>query len=224
MTKTREQIEAEKAGKPRPDLIPARAIFGSGMVMGYGTRKHGNCTWRVAGTEQADPQTHLASLERHINEFKLDPDAREGGSGFPVLWHAMSQLAILIDLMENPPQSPHVNDGGGTLAWYTQRGGTVSLPMPTDASVSASEGGSVADCATHCDSSLEPASLPFKDWTLPNGWDWSIDSDGTWCARLEAQAVVWSQEQGVIYFTGAPASVVEMVERRNRATVTEAPP
>lgn len=107
---TAAEVSAEKAAKPRPDLAPAIAIMGLAHVLAYGFRKHGVCTWRVAGSEQADPQTHLASLERHILEFKLDPNAREEGSGFPVLWHALAQLAILIDLMEDPPTRSGVND------------------------------------------------------------------------------------------------------------------
>lgn len=115
--RTEAEINAEKASKPRPDLVPARALHGAAMVMGYGFRKHGVCTWRVAGTEQADPQTHWASLLRHLIEFALDPYARESGSGYPVLWHALSQLAILIDLVENPPDAPGANDG----AWSINR-------------------------------------------------------------------------------------------------------
>lgn len=169
--KTCEEINAEKAAKSRPDLLPAlpllqlsdwdvpsaehadisglhtdavhvRATNGSvaafseliglliyivgdgsygtallraGQVMGYGYRKHGKCTWRVAGTEQADPQTHIASGERHILEWKADPDAVEEGSGLPVLWHALSQYLIAWDLLLDPPQHPGQNDGHGMI-------------------------------------------------------------------------------------------------------------
>lgn len=111
VTKTREEIDAEKALKPRPDLLPARAILGAGKVMAYGASKHGNCTWRVAGTKQADPQEHLASAYRHLLEFMENPKAVEEGSGLPVLYHCLSQVAILIDLVENPPQVEGENDG-----------------------------------------------------------------------------------------------------------------
>lgn len=82
-----------------------------GRVLAYGLAKHGVCTWRVAGTEQADPQTHYASALRHMLEDFADSDAVEEGSGFPVLDHALTQLAILADLTVNPPQAAGTNDG-----------------------------------------------------------------------------------------------------------------
>lgn len=161
-TKTQAEIEAEKANKPRPDLLPARAlgmvvhgfkharifddiadyfrskdvddlgpVFGSildecvtvglaptraavlmlaGEIMGVGLRKHGPCTWRVAGTEQADPQCHYASLMRHLLEhaagIKADPD-----SGKHPLLHAVCQIAIMINLLDDPPTDTGKNDG-----------------------------------------------------------------------------------------------------------------
>ena len=167
MTKTREEIDAEKAAKPRPDLLPASALLAigegrspeiptvrnaytrllkfrhnldtgqlwgamlhvvailggggaafldAGAVMGYGFRKHGKCTWRVAGTQQADPQVHLASAERHLLEHLQDHKATEEGSGMPVLWHALAQLCILYDLWVDPPQMEGVNDGKALIA------------------------------------------------------------------------------------------------------------
>lgn len=163
MTKTRAEIDAEKAAKPRPDLLPARELarvahlaghpnaaldrlarfedtldpnelavaigqlatwagedlgtflLNCGAVMGYGFRKHGRCTWRVAGTEQADPQTHYASGVRHVLERMADQDAREEGSGFPVLWHAGYQFLITLDLLVDPPKLEGVNDGRGMI-------------------------------------------------------------------------------------------------------------
>jgi hypothetical protein len=100
--KTEQEINAEKMGKTRPDLLPACAILGAGKVMGYGFRKHGNCTWRIAGTEQAEVSTHTASALRHVLEYLENPDAVEDGSGLPVLYHALSQIAIAIDCHENP--------------------------------------------------------------------------------------------------------------------------
>jgi hypothetical protein len=159
-TKTRAEIEAEKAAKPRPDLLPARSlsmvvhgvgevfallgdyfktghvddlgpVFGAvldelvrievaksradavllaGEIMGVGFRKHGPCTWRVAGTEQADPQCHYASLVRHLLEHAAglvsDPD-----SGKHPLLHAVCQIAIMINLLDDPPGVEGKNDG-----------------------------------------------------------------------------------------------------------------
>lgn len=192
MSKTREQIEAEKAGKARPDLLPARAIHGGGCVMGYGYRKHGVCTWRVAGTEQADPQTHLASLERHINEFKLDPTAREEGSGMPVLWHALAQLAILIDLVENPARVPGENDGewGITARLKAQFGPppvvhSIEPKSNQDAYLNAADlanatngrGGPGVDPKIAADSNSRPCALPFNEIGLSEESNRAIDLD-----------------------------------------------
>lgn len=97
MPKSEKEINAEKAAKPMPHLIPASATMLGAMVQGYGFRKHGDQTWKRKGTEQADPMTHIASAMRHITEYRLNPHAVESGSGLPVLAHAMIQLAIAID-------------------------------------------------------------------------------------------------------------------------------
>lgn len=165
-TKSRAEIEAEKAAKPRPDLLPAREIhrvlheaevdrvvidvwhwlarfedtlepkfladavvvlarwegvslgaflLGAGEVMGYGFRKHGRCTFRVAGTEQADPQTHYASGVRHLLEKLDNAAAVEEGSRRPVLYHAGAQFLLALDLLVDPPKLEGVNDGRGMI-------------------------------------------------------------------------------------------------------------
>lgn len=183
MPKTEQEINAEKAHKSRPDLVPATAtllligapnprdpsiadahqhlvwfrrnldrehlaramlhvngaigestpaaLLCAGEVMGYGFRKHGRCTWRVAGTEQADPQTHLASAERHLLEYLADQHAVEEGSGLSVLWHAFSQLCILYDLIVDPPKIVGVNDGRGMVG---ERPTEPEDPAPTEPS------------------------------------------------------------------------------------------
>lgn len=88
----------------------ACGILRAGEVMGYGLRKHGRCTWRIAGTEQAEPQTHYASAVRHVLEWLVDVNAVEVGSNFPVLWHLLSQIGITIDLLLDPPRKTGEND------------------------------------------------------------------------------------------------------------------
>lgn len=161
--KPRAEIEAEKASKPRPDLLPAAmlaigaatnknisnafaafadyiatrnsaalgvavgsilvetmaagvaktpaaVLMAAGEIMGVGLRKHGPCTWRIAGTEQADPQTHYASAVRHILEH-LDGVTVDPDSGKHPLLHAVCQIAIMINLIDDPPNYPDDNDG-----------------------------------------------------------------------------------------------------------------
>lgn len=177
MTLSREQIEQEKQGKPRVDLVPAtalaaigdalatwdasyngevlsralsclaygararsipalaeawiwcavtyhytdglavavgKALLVAGEIMAVGLRKHGLCTWRVAGTEQADPQTHYASACRHVAEAFAGLEA-DRDSGRPPLTHALTQIAILIDLLVDPPMVAGENDGHAML-------------------------------------------------------------------------------------------------------------
>lgn len=105
-----EQVNAEKALKPRPDLLPAFALLAAGRVQAYGWHKHGDCTWKNEGTEQAKPETHLASAMRHLLEHLEDPEAVEEGSRLPVLWHALCQIAIAIDCIERQRKSTQNGD------------------------------------------------------------------------------------------------------------------
>jgi hypothetical protein len=101
---------SECTGSLRVESDYAHAILRAGAVMGYGLAKHGRCTWRIAGTEQADPQTHYSSACRHVLEWLVDVNARESGSNFPVLWHLLSQIGITIDLLLDPPRKVGEND------------------------------------------------------------------------------------------------------------------
>jgi hypothetical protein len=94
---TREEIEAEKAAQPRPDLCPGAALLAIGEVMAYGYGKHGRCTWRTPGTKQAEPETHIASAFRHLAKMGPAYDALDDESGLPHLHCALSQLAIAVD-------------------------------------------------------------------------------------------------------------------------------
>lgn len=96
---SREQVDAEKASLPRPDLIPPSALLEEGLVMGMGFRKHGDCTWRQLGTQQADPKTHIASAMRHLVKTLLDPMARDQQSGRVHLAHARAQIGIAIECL-----------------------------------------------------------------------------------------------------------------------------
>lgn len=98
-TLTREQVDAEKATKSRPDLIPGLARLAVGRVQAAGFLKHGDQTWKVLGTEQANPQSHMASAERHLAQCQQDLGALND-TNLPHLWHAAAQLLIAIECIE----------------------------------------------------------------------------------------------------------------------------
>lgn len=86
------RYKSEKKSKPRPDLIPARALDALGHVFAFGLEKHGHETWR-----DHDARDHIASAMRHLVEYLIDSSAVEETSGRSVLWHAASQLMIAIE-------------------------------------------------------------------------------------------------------------------------------
>jgi hypothetical protein len=101
-----DQINAEKHGKPRPDLVPPAAIMAAGRALGYGVHKHGGGrtglgTYRDAGTEQAEVRTHVASFCRHWLAY-LDGEHTDPESGLAHLDCAMAQLAIVVHLEGEP--------------------------------------------------------------------------------------------------------------------------
>lgn len=109
-----QEVDAEKADLPPVDIVPPAFIFAAARGFGYGAHKHGRPpntngygTWRIPGTKQAEPLTHYASLMRHLLKWRagevIDPDS--GDFQLEHLEAACSQLAVLIDLVKNPPKS-----------------------------------------------------------------------------------------------------------------------
>lgn len=96
---SRAVIDAEKAAKSRPDLLPGHAALAKGDVQAFGLAKHGPCTWREKGTEQADPRTHLASASRHAALVFDDPWSTDDQSGLLHLAHLGAQIDIALDCL-----------------------------------------------------------------------------------------------------------------------------
>lgn len=126
------EIDAEKARKPRPDLVPARAILAAGRAMAYGVSKHGpgqtgRGTYRDPG-EQGRPETHMASCLRHMLAY-LCGETHDSDSGLAHLDCATAHLCMVVDLVEDPvratvdkciPIDDSVNADAWTLptGWY----------------------------------------------------------------------------------------------------------
>ncbi len=118
--KSEQEINAEKAAKSRPDLVPGRFALAAGRSFAIGAVKHGTPrglgSYRVAGTEQATVTSHWASMERHLAEIKAGHfmDDAPGGTGLAHIDCVCAQISIIVDLMENPAGPIPEND----LRWY----------------------------------------------------------------------------------------------------------
>lgn len=108
--KSETEINAEKADyitKPALDVVPAELPLAAGRALGYGKAKHGVATpdgwgtWRIAGTQQAEPLVHYACLLRHMLLWRAG-ELNDAESGLSHLDHAAAQLAILLDLQARP--------------------------------------------------------------------------------------------------------------------------
>ena len=102
-----ETIDAEKAQQPRVSLVPARAIMAAARSMTAGVAKHGGGhtgrgTYRDADSGgQCLPETHLDSCFRHLLKYVMG-EQTDAGTGLSHLDCAIAQLAVVIDLVEDP--------------------------------------------------------------------------------------------------------------------------
>ena len=81
--------------KLRPDLIPASSTVALAEVLTFGARKYKPNNWRNC----KDLSRYEAALQRHLLAYKLG-ETHDSESGMPHLWHAMTNLAFLIELDE----------------------------------------------------------------------------------------------------------------------------
>ena len=83
-------------GKPRLSLVPPGIIEAVGAVRTFGTEKYG-CpeNWKTV-----EPELYVDALMRHLVAYLRDPKAVDEESGYPHLWHLVTNAAFLIE-MEN---------------------------------------------------------------------------------------------------------------------------
>ena len=79
--------------KLRPDLVPASSTRALAEVLTFGARKYKPDNWRNCG----DLSRYKAALERHFLAYK-EGEILDQESGMPHLWHAMANIAFLIEL------------------------------------------------------------------------------------------------------------------------------
>lgn len=79
--------------KLRPDLIPPSATKALAEVLTFGARKYKPNNWRKC----KDLGRYEAALLRHLLAYQ-EGEVHDPESGMPHLWHAMTNLAFLIEL------------------------------------------------------------------------------------------------------------------------------
>jgi len=79
--------------KLRPDLVPISSINALAEVLTFGARKYKPNNWR----NNKDLSRYEAAMWRHWLKY-LEGEVHDQESGMPHLWHAMTNMAFLIEL------------------------------------------------------------------------------------------------------------------------------
>jgi deoxycytidylate deaminase len=79
--------------KLRPDLVPPSATRALAEVLTFGARKYKPNNWRNC----QDLSRYEAALGRHLLAYQ-EGEVHDKESGMPHLWHAMTNIAFLIEL------------------------------------------------------------------------------------------------------------------------------
>ena len=79
--------------KLRPDLIPPSATRALAEVLTFGARKYKPNNWKNC----KDLDRYEAAMLRHILAYQ-EGETHDSESGMPHLWHAMTNIAFLIEL------------------------------------------------------------------------------------------------------------------------------
>ena len=101
-------------GKIRYELVPLSAIEALGKVLTFGATRYGDETWRLL--PKAKDRYYAATLRHlfaHRNGECLDQD-----SGIPHLFHALTNIAFLIEL--NLSQQKDASKDNGQLDLFAQ--------------------------------------------------------------------------------------------------------
>ena len=90
-------------GKPRLALVPSAAIKAIGEIMTYGADKYEEDGWK-----RVEPWRYRDALMRHLVEYLDKPTSRDEESGFPHLWHMITNAAFLCELENLEPKEEMV--------------------------------------------------------------------------------------------------------------------
>lgn len=89
-----DQIAKRDAGKPRPTLVPVKAIRAIAAVREKGCQKYGDPeNWR-----KVEPQRYRDAAYRHWLAYLENTDSIDEESGLPSLWHLLTDIGFLVVL------------------------------------------------------------------------------------------------------------------------------
>ena len=79
--------------KPRLALVPPEAVEAIGKVMTKALEKYDENSWR-----KVSPSRYRDALMRHWCEYIKDPQKCDTDSGYPHIWHVLTNAAFLVAL------------------------------------------------------------------------------------------------------------------------------
>lgn len=123
-----DQTAKRYAGKPRPTLVPVKAIRAIAAVREKGCQKYGDPeNWR-----KVEPQRYRDAAYRHWLAYLENTDSIDEESGLPSLWHLLTDIGFLVVL----EWGRHVKEmltrsetaSGGSTVRETVPGNETTLP------------------------------------------------------------------------------------------------
>lgn len=97
-TRTSPNQEAKAdAGKPRLTLVPRKIIWAIAAVREFGVKKY----IEPDNWKRVEPERYRDALFRHLLAYLDDPDGKDPESGLPILWHVATNVAFLVEMMED---------------------------------------------------------------------------------------------------------------------------
>ena len=123
-----DQIAKRDAGKPRPTLVPVKAIRAIAAVREKGCQKYGDPdNWK-----KVEPQRYRDAAYRHWLAYLKNVDSIDEESGLPSLWHLLTDIGFLVvlewgrhvkSMLRRSETAP-----GGSTAGETVLGNETTLP------------------------------------------------------------------------------------------------
>lgn len=105
-TKADDQEAKQDNGKLDPTLVPTAGIWAIAAIRQFGLTKYKDpLNYRTVA-----PERLRAAAYRHFLKYIDDPERLDGESGYPHLWHCVTNLFFLCELEDYRQEGVDVND------------------------------------------------------------------------------------------------------------------